>query len=115
MQLDVTLILIIITAAASFYGWNNTAIQNKWMFNPFAVYHNKQYYRFLSSGFIHSNTVHLLFNMIALYFFGGVLERIYTGMYGSLGIVFYLLTYLLGMVVANLKTFFAQGLFHGFK
>jgi len=106
MQIDLTLILIIITAAASFYGWNNASIQNKWMFNPFAVYHNKQYYRFLSSGFIHSNTVHLLFNMIALYFFGGVLERIYTGMYGSLGIVFYLLTYLLGMVVANLKTFF---------
>jgi len=44
--------------------------------------------------------------MIALYFFGGVLERIYTSMYGSLGIIFYLLTYLLGMVVANLKTFF---------
>ncbi len=106
MQFDLTVILIIITVAASLYGWNNATIQAKWMFNPYAVYHNKQYYRFLSSGFVHSNTVHLLFNMIALFFFGDVLERIYVNLFGTVGLIFYLLTYLLGMVVANLKTFY---------
>jgi membrane associated rhomboid family serine protease len=45
------------------------------MFNPFVVHNAKQYYRFLSSGFIHSNTVHLLFNMIGLFFLGPPLER----------------------------------------
>ena len=106
MQLDLTLILIIITAATSYYGWNKPEIQSKWMFNPYAVYHGKQYYRFLSSGFIHSNTMHLIFNMIVLYFFGGSIERIYIELFGPLGIVFYLITYLAGIVVANLKTFF---------
>ena len=106
MQLDATYILIIITAATSFYGWSNPDLQNNWMFNPYAAHHGKQYYRFLTSGFIHSNTVHLLFNMVALFFFGDVLERIYVNQYGSLGIVFYLMTYLLGIVVANFRTYY---------
>lgn len=102
---SVTLILIIITVATSIYGWNNSQIQQKWMFNPYAVYHYKQYYRFLSSGFIHSNYVHLLFNMIALYFFGNVIESIYKNIFGASGVYLYLITYLVGIIVANIKTF----------
>jgi len=105
MAENVTLILIVITAIASFYGWSNPVLQQRWMFNPFVVHNAKQYYRFLSSGFIHSNTVHLLFNMIALFFFGSVIERIYKDLYGNLGIILYLTTYLVGIVVANIKTF----------
>lgn len=105
MALNVTLILIIVTAAASIYSWNNPSLQSRWMFNPYAAYHGKQYYRFLTSGFIHSNTVHLLFNMIALFFFGAVIEKIYTNLYGFIGVIFYLLTYLAGIIVANLRTF----------
>lgn len=106
MSLNLTLILIIITGLTSYYGWKKPEIQSKWMFNPYAIYHGKQYYRFLSSGFIHSNTMHLIFNMIALYFFGGSIERIYISIFGQMGIVFYLITYLVGIIVANLKTYF---------
>ena len=106
MVLDSTLILIIITVITSVYAWNNPELQHKWMFNPYTVHHGKQYYRFLTSGFIHSNTMHLLFNMMALFFFGRVLERIYTDLYGALGVVFYMVTYLAGIVVANLRTYF---------
>lgn len=106
MNLDVTLILIIVTVVASIYGWNNPHQQSKWIFNPYNTFHKKEYFRFLTSGFIHSDMAHLIFNMIALYFFGGVIERIYTGMYGNAGIIFYLITYLAGIVVANLKTYF---------
>ena len=105
MAENVTLILIVITVVTSIYAWNNPQIQQKWMFNPFIVHNARQYYRFLSSGFIHSNTVHLLFNMIALFFFGSVIERIYIDIFGVLGIVLYLITYLMGIIVANIKTF----------
>lgn len=105
MELSFTLILIIITTVSSIYGWNNPSLQSRWMFNPYAAFHGKQYYRFLTSGFVHSNTVHLLFNMIALFFFGAVIEKIYTNLYGFLGVIFYLLTFLAGIVVANLRTF----------
>lgn len=106
MTLNFTLVLIIITVASSVFAWRNPDIQNKWMFNPYAVYHRKQYYRLLSSGFVHSDTTHLLFNMIALFFFGGVVERIYQNMYGVSGIAFYLITYLVGIAAANMKTLF---------
>ena len=106
MDLNYTIILIIITSITSIYGWNNPTLQNKWMFNPYAAHHGKQYYRFLSSGFIHSNAMHLIFNMIALFFFGGVIERIYGNIFGSLGTALYLITYLVGIVVANMRTFF---------
>ena len=76
------------------------------MFNPYSVYHGSQYYRLLSSGFVHSNTTHLLFNMIALYFFGGIIERIYYIHFDRLGIVLYMITFLAGIVVSNLKTYF---------
>ena len=105
MTLDFTLILIIITTVASIYSWRNPEIQKKWMFNPYAVYHGKQYYRFLSSGFIHSNTMHLLFNMIALFFFGSVIERIYSDLFEHIGILFYLVTYLVGIIAANFRTY----------
>jgi len=106
MNLNFTLILIIITTITSIYAWNHTTFLNKWMFNPYAVHHGKQYYRFLASGFIHSNTIHLIFNMIALYFFGGVIERIYSNIFGLAGLFLYLVTYLAGIVVSNLKTYF---------
>jgi len=105
MAEKITLILIAITVITSIYGWNNPSVQQKWMFNPFTVHNAKQYYRFLSSGFIHSNTVHLLFNMIALFFFGSVIERIYTDIFGFMGIFLYLITYLAGIIVSNIKTF----------
>ena len=68
------------------------------------AYHNKEYYRLITSGFIHSNTMHLLFNMIALYFFGTVIERIYLDKFGGMGIVYFLFTYLAGIIVSDLKT-----------
>lgn len=105
MAENVTIVLIAITVVTSIYGWNNQSIQQRWMFNPFVVHNAKQYHRFLSSGFVHSNTVHLLFNMIALFFFGSVIERIYRDLYGNFGIILYLTTYLAGIVVANIKTF----------
>ncbi len=105
MTLNITIILIAITVWTSMRGWKNTAIQSKWMFNPYTVYHGKQYYRLLSSGFIHSNPTHLIFNMIALFFFGGVIERAYLIQFGQLGILYYLITYIAGIAVANLKTY----------
>ena len=106
MDFNFTFIFIVIITISSIYGWNNTGFQSKWMFNPYSVYHGKQYFRFLSSGFIHSNLAHLIFNMIALYFFGGVIERIYLKLYGAPGIILYIVTFLAGIIVSNLKTYY---------
>ncbi len=105
-MLSVTLIIIIITAITSYRAWSDHAMFEKWLFNPYIIHNQKQYYRFLSSGFIHSNSMHLIFNMITLYFFGSRIEQIYHYYYSTTGILFYLITYLFGIVFADIKSYF---------
>ena len=104
-MISVTLIIIIITAITSYRAWSKPEIFEKWLFNPYIINNKKQYYRFLSSGFIHRDNMHLIFNMITLYFFGSRIEQIYQYYYSSTGIVFYLITYLFGIVVADMLSY----------
>lgn len=101
-----TLIIIIITVITSFAAWNNPALESKWIFNPYLVLTKKQYYRFLTSGFIHQGYIHLGFNMFALYFFGRVIEQIYGYYLGVNGSWYFLILYLLGIVISDIPTFF---------
>lgn len=103
--MSVTLILVIITAGATLYAWNNQNIMYKWIFNPYTIKRNNEYQRFITSGFIHSNWMHLIFNMLMLYMFGGYVETLFRQVYGELGIVFYLLLYIIGIVVSDIPTY----------
>ncbi len=68
-----TIIIIIVTALISFGAFNNRTLYNDLILYPPAI-NRGQYYRFLTSGFIHADLQHLLFNMLTLYFFGKVME-----------------------------------------
>lgn len=105
--MSVTLILIILTVGISVYAWSNEAIMRNWIFHPFYVHNKNQYYRFITSGFLHADWVHLFFNMFTLYFFGEIVELTLTYQYGAqVGVLLYLLIYFGGMIVADLPTFF---------
>jgi membrane associated rhomboid family serine protease len=105
MGTTATIILIIINVAASMYAWKRPDIFQRWLFNPYAVSHHKQYYRFITAGFIHSNNMHLLFNMLTFYFFGSLIERSYAYLFDGLGVWFFLILYFAGMIIADLPTF----------
>jgi membrane associated rhomboid family serine protease len=50
-----------------------------WVFNHgdlygFAIAHQHQYWRLVTSGFLHDGIFHILVNMVSLYFVGGALE-----------------------------------------
>jgi membrane associated rhomboid family serine protease len=106
MEYWITIVIIGINVATSFYAWNNKSVLEKWMFNPYQVRTSRQFYRFITSGFIHNDYIHLLFNMFTLYFFGRVIEYAYQVYFGTAGIVYYLVLYLVGIVVADLPTYF---------
>lgn len=97
--MSLTLILILITAAASIYAWQNEAILSRWLLNPYQISRRNEYWRFVTSGFIHADWGHLIFNMISLYFFGTLVEQI-------IGPVYFLALYLVGIVISDLPTFF---------
>lgn len=95
-----------ISIGVSFYAWKNPAVLAGFMMNPYRIRHDKQYYRFITSGFIHNDHVHLLFNMISLYFFGRATEQIFAGAFGAQSDLYFIGLYLIALVVSDLPTYF---------
>ncbi len=106
MDLSVTLILIIITVAVTWYAWQNADIMQKWIFHPYSIQHDNSWYRFVTSGFLHADYMHLFFNMFTMYAFGNYVEREFSARYGlEIGIVLYLLLYIGGIIVSDIPTY----------
>ena len=71
-----TIILLILNIGASLFAWNNQDVYRKWIMNPYKVNTDNQYFRFITSGFIHGDWMHLIFNMYGLLFVSIFLEPI---------------------------------------
>lgn len=92
---NILTIVIAATAIISFIAFNNRAIFEKYKFNVGAITQRKEYIRLISAGFLHADLMHLLFNMMTLYFFGPVVIR-------SFGEVSFLIIYFGSIVLGNL-------------
>ena len=100
----ITFSLIAINVIISLIGISNTVFLEKAMMWPYRIKREKQYYRFITSGFIHADLVHLFFNMFSFFYFGGAIEN-YFAEYGLGGNVSYILLYFAGMVIADLPSY----------
>ncbi|HEX7339568.1 MAG TPA: rhomboid family intramembrane serine protease [Rhodanobacteraceae bacterium] len=92
-----TWLLIGATCIVSFAAFKRPKLGQKLVLWPPAVTRGHEYWRLLTSGFVHADLQHLLFNMITLFFFGGLVERFFSAYLGAVG---YLLFYLGGIIVA---------------
>lgn len=103
MSISITLIIIIITVGVSLIANGKPDLYAKLLFNPYQVFHRKEWYRILSHGFIHdrNNIFHLFFNMYVLYSFGDAVESILIGQMEGAGIIYYLIIYVGGMAAAT--------------
>ena len=101
-SLNMTLVLIAATCLVSYFAWQDRALLDKLMLWPPAIARRGEWYRLLSYGFVHADGAHLLFNMITLYFFGGLVERLFAAQLGPVG---YVLFYLGGIVASILPTY----------
>ncbi len=70
-------LIIGLTCLVSWLGFRSRAVEEKYIFDPRAVLAWKEYYRLVTSAFLHANAWHLLWNMVSLYFFGPLLETVY--------------------------------------
>ena len=100
-----TLMLLIITAITSIAAFSNPNLYHNMIFNPYIIKREKQFYRFITSGIIHADWNHLIFNMITLYFFGRAVEPAFKVLFGSMGGVYFLLMYIGGLIVSSISTF----------
>jgi membrane associated rhomboid family serine protease len=100
----ITYSIIVLTALISVTAFNNPRIMDDLIFWPPAINIRHQYYRFITCGLIHADFVHLLFNMLTLFFAGCGLELYYRGHLG-LQHYWYLVLYVSAVVVANIPTY----------
>ena len=97
-----TFAILLATCAISFLAFKNDKLINDLILWPPAIKRGKQYYRLVTYGFIHADGMHLLFNMITLYFFGRYIESFMAGSIGTLGFIVF---YLSAIVVSILPTY----------
>lgn len=93
----VTLVIILANVLFSIKGFNDATFFNKYKFQIGPI-KNKEYIRMFSSGFLHADFNHLLFNMLTLYFFASVLI-------GYLGTTNFILIYMLSLLAGSLLTY----------
>ncbi len=107
--ISITLVIIILTCISSFMAFGNAVIRGAALFYPHAMHQRGEWYRFITSGFIHADFLHLAVNMYVLYSFGIVLEQYYLPLYfGEYSRLVYVAIYLLGMIVSDIPTYFKQ-------
>jgi membrane associated rhomboid family serine protease len=100
-----TLIIVALTVVISLYCMKKPSLQNRLMMNPYMIAHKGQYERLLTSGFIHVDHMHLIFNMFSLYFLGSAVERDMVILFGQNGIWYFGALYLIAIAVSDLPTF----------
>ena len=66
--------IFVITIGVSLLAFSNESLYGKMMLHPYSVYRKKNVFTLLTSGLIHKDWMHLLFNMLSYYFFAFQLE-----------------------------------------
>ncbi|GLQ46607.1 rhomboid family intramembrane serine protease [Dyella lipolytica] len=96
------LIILAATCIVSFMAFNNRRLIDDLILWPPAIERKREYYRLVTYGLIHADGMHLLFNMMTLFFFGRAMEPFYNQSLGEFG---FGLFYLGGLVISILPTY----------
>lgn len=89
------IIIILANVTISIQGFNNRGAFEAGTFQVGSVLQGKEYYRLLTSGFLHVSWSHLFFNMLSFYFFAGIIEAV-------VGPIYFLVIYLGSLIGGNL-------------
>lgn len=109
-MISITLIIVIATVGVSLLAFRNLELLRRLMFNPYLIFHQKQYYRFITHAFVHDpkNLFHLLFNMFVLYQFGGNVEYFFKMDSPNIGTIYFLILYFGGIVFSSMRDYSLQ-------
>lgn len=100
----ITILIIAITAIVSLRGFNDYNLFERFKFQPQAITRGKQYDRLLTSGFLHVDMTHLIFNMLTLFFFNNIVILFFARLFNDVSTrsVVFAILYLLAIMGGNL-------------
>ncbi len=99
------LVILVLNLIVSYKGFTDQSFFERFKFQVEAVLHRREYWRIITSGFLHVGWMHLAFNMFALTSFSGVLEV-------KLGISTLVVIYFASMIAGDLFALFRHR-YHG--
>jgi membrane associated rhomboid family serine protease len=98
--LSIALVILLATVASSLVGlFVSPKVIERSLFRPYWFLRGKQYDTIITSGFVHADLPHLIFNLMTFYFFAFPLER-------RIGSLAFAALYFIGLVVSDLGTYF---------
>jgi len=97
MTAPVASFIFAITIASSLWAFYNDTLYSNMIMQPYAVARRYRVYTVLTSGMIHADYMHLLFNMLSYYFFAFNLEPV-------IGHWQFGLLYVLSLILSDLPT-----------
>ena len=106
--MEITYVIMIVIALVTYAAWKRPELHKKLMLNPYQTIRTKQYYRLLTSGFVHNNSMHLFLNLLTLYFFGLAIEQIFNAYFQETGQILYVFLFLSAIIIANIPTTLKQ-------
>ncbi|ASZ15026.1 rhomboid family intramembrane serine protease [Chitinophaga sp. MD30] len=98
-----TLAIIILTCLVSITSFSRPEKIDEMSMWPYMIKEKKQYYRFITSGFVHGDWGHLFFNMLTLYFFSSQIESVYAQLFGSK--LYFLAFYLISIILSDIPSY----------
>lgn len=106
IEYPLTFLILILTILTSWRAFESPELRYKTLFIPDIIERRKEWYRFISHGFIHADFIHLAFNMLSFWSFGRIIESFFKAHFGLLlGSLFFLLLYFLSMIAAAIPSF----------
>ena len=93
----IILVVTLATSLAALYG--SPQIIERSLFRPYWFLRRRQYATIVTSGLVHADLPHLIFNLITFYFFAFQLEK-------QIGSARFAALYLIGLVVSDAGTYF---------
>jgi membrane associated rhomboid family serine protease len=102
-QTPVASIIFLFTVVTSIYAFSNHEVYGKFMLHPYSVSRGQKLYTLITSGLIHKDWTHLLFNMLSFYFFAFPLERTLASI-SAWGHVHFGLIYVLSLVLSDVSS-----------
>ena len=103
--MSINIIIIFSIAAVSLLGFSNHILFSKFLFKPYSILKNKEWYRFISSAWLHADYMHLFVNLFVLYSFGNYLEYFLNVYYEEQSLVLYLFLFLGSIVISHIPSY----------
>jgi membrane associated rhomboid family serine protease len=97
---SIALLILVVTLVASLAGlFGSPQIIERSLFRPYFFLRRRQYETVVTSGLVHADLGHLIFNLITFYFFAFQVER-------QVGSARFAALYLFGLVASDIGTYF---------